>query len=297
MNATELLRADDQALPRRGALPVADGRALRTYVWTDAHAETNARPVVVLAHGYGEYCGRYDELARYLLARGWAVCGFDMHGHGESPGQRGGIESYDQYVDDLSAFLKSTRERYPGRAQLLLGHSHGGLIALRFLQQNGHWPDGLILSSPMVALRRAHRPLPPWAACVLAKLAGELSLPNGLSANELTHDHRLARAWSVDVHNHGRTTPRWYAGALDAMEQARLALEQVTLPVLILQGDHDPVVDPDAVAQMTRDLGSRDRELFVCHGALHEPLNELDREQVYARIERWIALHFDNAST
>lgn len=70
-----------------------------------------AGAIVALMHGYGEHCGRYDALAAELARRGHVVCLFDARGHGQSPGQRGHVRRYADYVADYRAFVRAARAR------------------------------------------------------------------------------------------------------------------------------------------------------------------------------------------
>jgi alpha-beta hydrolase superfamily lysophospholipase len=63
-------------------------------------------PIVVLMHGFAEHCRRYDEFAEYLLAGGIDVSRFDARGHGRSSGQRGHVARFEEYVEDLQAFVR-----------------------------------------------------------------------------------------------------------------------------------------------------------------------------------------------
>jgi alpha-beta hydrolase superfamily lysophospholipase len=242
---------------------------------------------VVLAHGYGEHIGRYDEFARYLVARGHPTYGFDMRGHGKSSGQRGHVAPYRRFADDLDAYFRAVERLHPGRPCVLLGHSHGGLTALLSVEHGNIRPAALVLICPMVELRPRHRPVPELLASLLARVAPSLALSNGLDVAELTHDTALARAWGESPLNHGRTSLGWYAGALAAMREAMLGLSKVTLPTLVLAGELDPIVDTRAVERMAAALPHA--ELHVVAGSLHEPLNELDRAQTFARIGDWLA--------
>jgi lysophospholipase len=278
-----------------GAYQAADGCRLQAYRWCSRNALHGTAALVVVMHGYGEHCERYSELARQLVARGHVVCGFDARGHGRSPGQRGHIADYELYVGDLHRFMQEMRTQHRGRALVLLGHSNGGLTSLRAVQSRRPLPDGLILSSPMVALQPAHRPLPLWLAALVARVVGRLPLPNGIDQAELSRDPQIVEAARRDPLSHSRTTPGWYAAAGRAMQQAISQLDAIRLPLLLLIGDHDPVVDPEALERMARTIPSTDKEVVVCRGALHEVLNDLGREQLHQRIESWLAGRFGTA--
>lgn len=278
-----------------GAFQAADGCSLRAYRWCSRDALHGNAALVVIMHGYGEHCERYRELARQLVARGHVVCGFDARGHGRSPGQRGHIADYELYVGDLHRFMQAIRTQYRGRPLVLLGHSNGGLISLRAVQSRRPLPDGLILSSPMIALQPAHQPLPLWLADVVAKVASRLPLPNGIDHAELSRDRQIVEASRRDPLSHTRTTPSWYAAAGHAMRQAIAQLDAVRLPLLLLIGDHDPVVDPAALERMAHAIPSADKEVVICRGGLHEVLNELERQRLHQRIETWLSGRFGTA--
>ena len=56
----------------------------------------------------------------------------------------------------------------------------------------------------------------------------------------------------------------------------------------MLVGGQDPIVDPAAARELYDRLGSEDKTLLLYPKMLHEPLNELGREQVLDDLARWI---------
>jgi len=98
-------------------------------------------PVLVVMHGYGEHCRRYDELARFLARRGIGIASFDARGHGRSAGQRGYVRDFEDYVDDLCVFFDAVARSEPDRSVALLGHSNGGLIALLAVARAAWHPE------------------------------------------------------------------------------------------------------------------------------------------------------------
>jgi alpha-beta hydrolase superfamily lysophospholipase len=271
-----------------------DGAILHGYRWTSRETDASAKAIVVIMHGYGEHCGRYRELAEFLVHAGYVAAGFDARGHGQSPGQRGHIAHFERYVDDLQGFLDDQRRLHPGLPLMLLGHSNGGLISLRTVQTRTPLPDGLILTSPLVALQPAHQPVPRWAAVVLSAFASRLPLPNGLDRDELSHDPKILEAHRRDKLCHGRSTPAWYVAATGAMQQVFANLDRIRLPVLAIEADTDPIVVPQAITQLYEGIASADKELVVCKNAFHEVLNEVGREDTYRRIVGWLAKHLSS---
>ena len=81
----------------------------------------------------------------------------DLRGHGRSPGRRGVIRRYDDLVADIRAALDWAARERPGLPCFLLGHSNGGLLALRLVLEadpghDGPPPAGLILSNPSLQI-------------------------------------------------------------------------------------------------------------------------------------------------
>src|ERR671939_1728895 len=105
--------------------------------------------LVVLVHGYGEHIGRYAHVAEALAARGSTVVGPDHVGHGRSAGERALVESFEPIVDDVRRVVQAERGDLP---VVMVGHSMGGLIAIRYAQRHRSDLAGLVLSGPAVGL-------------------------------------------------------------------------------------------------------------------------------------------------
>ncbi len=278
------------------ALRASDGRTLHVYQWIPRTGDERCGVVVALMHGYGEHAGRYREFAEFLVRAGHVVHGLDARGHGQSGGQRGDVPDFARYVQDYFDFVQALKQRYPSRPLVMLGHSQGGLIALRTVQSRPPLADGLIVSCPLVALQPAHRPLPLWCAAILARVAGRLPLPNGIDARELTHDALKLEQHARDQLNHKWSSPRWYVSLHAAMSQVFANLDAVRLPVLVLSADQDPIVVPSAVQRVFHGVASSDKELLIVKGALHEILNEVGREGTYQHIAAWLATRWKSSA-
>jgi non-heme chloroperoxidase len=99
-----------------------DGTQIRTV------AGAGEGRTVVLAHGYGGTLDGWNVLASMLAQRGYRVIAFDQRGHGGSTIGSDGIGSA-QMASDYSAVL----EAYDARDAVLVGHSMGGFLGMKFL--------------------------------------------------------------------------------------------------------------------------------------------------------------------
>lgn len=270
-----------------GYLTLADAR-LYYCDWLPEVPRAEGSALLVLMHGYGEHCRRYDELAEYLLRRGHGVLRFDARGHGRSAGQRGHVRNFSEYVSDLRAVVARAGARYPGRALFVLGHSNGGLVALRAVQQGLAGLAGLVLTSPALELRASRKPVPESVARALSWALPRLPLPNGIRARDLTHDLAIREAHALDPWVHPRATPRWYWSMTVAGRQALASAERVQLPLLVVTAEQDPIVEPARAKEFFARAASRDKRLLIRSGAFHEVLSELDRRELFGLLGDWI---------
>ncbi|MBT9384278.1 lysophospholipase [Pseudooceanicola sp. CBS1P-1] len=86
-------------------------------------------PLVIALHGSGWHGGQFDGLAP-LLARHADVVIPDLRGHGRAPGRRGDVDHIGQLEEDIVDLIGAFAR--PGQKVVLLGHSSGGGLAVRF---------------------------------------------------------------------------------------------------------------------------------------------------------------------
>lgn len=268
--------------------PAPGVRLYRCEWWPEPGALPSAGPALVLMHGFAEHCGRYDELSAYLVSQGIAVCRFDARGHGRSNGQRGYVCRHDDYVADLRAYVSLLSAEQPERRWALLGHSDGGLVAIRAVQQGLRDIAALVLTNPYLRIQARRKPVPDGLARLLALVVGRLPLPNRIQGVELTHDPTLQKAHARDRLIHRVATPRWYWSAVEAGRAALADAQRVTLPLLLVVGDEDVIADPSAMSELLERAASADKQLVWRHGERHEVLNETHRQDTFELIASWL---------
>lgn len=274
----------ENPLPTAGASPTAsDGTALFHRDWP----HPGAAQAVLLVHGLGEHCGRYDPLARWFNQLGYAVRGYDQRGHGRSDGRRGGIPAIDALPRDLAAVYADYAATL-GFAPVLLGHSLGGLVALRAVLDGRIEPPFLVLSSPAL---RTHEPASLQSlAGALAKVLPNLPLPARLPADKLSHDPAVEPAYRQDPVRHGWITPRladfiFRAGAACVADAAH-----ARVPTLLLIAGEDRLVDASGSRDFARAAPPDRLAVHEFDGLYHELFNEAEpqRSRVLSVLETWL---------
>jgi alpha-beta hydrolase superfamily lysophospholipase len=241
------------------------------------------RARLLIVHGLGEHSGRYDRAASIFAAQGLEATGLDLQGFGGSGGRRAFIDRMDTWLDDVEDRLGALRADGAGRPVVLLGHSMGGLVALRYAESDRPQPDLLILSAPAIA-----DALPAWkhlAARVLGRLAPTLSVANGLDGALLSRDPAVGAAYVADPLNHHASTTGLGLRLLDAQAAARAEVARVRVPTLVIHGSADPLV-PVASSEILASVPGVERRVLA--NLRHESLNEPEGPQVAADLAAWI---------
>ena len=266
----------------------ADGLLLTRQVW---RPEEGTTAVLALLHGYGEHGGRYRELAVELAERGLAVHVYDLRGHGRSGGRRGHVKRFSEYLDDTAVYLDAVRREDPGLPLFLLGHSMGGLVAALFAEQRADGLAGLILSAPFLRIAIEVPPLKVRAARVASLVAPTLDIGNPVDAAGLSHDEAVVTAYRTDPLNHYKATARWAAEVLVAQRAALASAAAITLPLLVMYGEADPVADPGGARELFAEVASADKTERAYPGYYHEIFNEAGRGAPIADLVAWLDDH------
>jgi acylglycerol lipase len=75
---------------------------------------------------------------------------------------------------------------------------------------------------------------------------------------------------------------------LSAMARITEEAAKITLPVIIVQGAEDVLVEPSGAQMLYDKVSSKDKTLKIYDGMFHEVFNEPDRERVLMDVEGWL---------
>lgn len=260
--------------------------------WTLDVPDGTPRAHVAIVHGYGDHIGRYRTAIEGLVAQGFAVHGFDYRGHGRADGRRGACNKWTDYLDDLELFWARARKAAQGQKLFMLGHSHGGLMAVHLLAGRGaEGAAGVVLSAPYFKLAIT----PPASKLMMARAVGKvlpwLPIKTELTVESLSCDPAWQQATREDPLYGKVVTPRWFTESTQAQLEALKLAPQMKLPLFVLCGADDGVAAPAAARSFFEDAGSTDKKFKEYPGMRHEPLNEVGREEVLRDISGWISAH------
>jgi alpha-beta hydrolase superfamily lysophospholipase len=253
--------------------------------------ESEPRAVLLVVHGLGEHSGRYMNVVDHFVPKSFAIYGLDHVGHGKSDGKRVFVERFDDFIQTLRIFNDMVQGWQPDRPIYLVGHSMGGLISAAYLLEYQDEVAGAVLSGPGIKVSDDISSATLMAARVISFVSPKSGLIQ-LDASAISQDPAVVDAYINDPQVHtGKITARLAAEMLTTMQQVTEQAGGIHLPLLIVQGGADALVDPSGAQMLYDRVSSEDKMLKIYEGLYHEVLNEPERERVLGDIETWLEMH------
>lgn len=258
--------------------------------WAAANGTEQSQPkaVIMLVHGLGEHCQRYDKLAQYLNTNGYTVSAMDLPNHGRSEGQRGHVDSFSLFQDAALGLHARIKEAYPDIPIFLLGHSMGGLISARFLIDHQDKFKGALLSG--AAIESPQTP-PAWQVGLMkfiAKLFPKVGMLE-LDGNLVSRDQKVVDAYIADpLINDKKLSAQLLVEFFKTMDEVKQGAKVINLPMLIMHGTADGLTAPSGSQWLHDSIASSDKTLTLYDGLFHEIFNEPEAHSIYAEVVGWL---------
>ena len=281
----QYLRHSVPAAESDGKFEGVGGLHLYYRVWEAATATAG----LIVVHGLSDHSGRFENFGRRMASKNINVYALDLRGHGASEGRRGHSDRFDLLLQDVERFRREVECLTDGALPLfILGHSMGGLITLRYIEEFDTRFRGAILTSPWLATGPS---IPRWkilGAGALNKILPSLPIDAGIKPEYLSHDPEIVAQYREDPLVHGKITPRLFMEASAAMGLVLSRSDRIRMPLLFLLAGDDQLVDTRKSESFARSLAAHDVTIHVMLDYYHEVLNDFDRSQAINEIREWI---------
>lgn len=251
-------------------------------------AMDKAKGVIVIIHGAMEHYRRYGWLKEMWCSSGYHVFMGDLPGQGlSSRRRRGHIDSFDEYILEVKGWIKAAEElKLP---IFLFGHSMGGLVSIRLLQEERIHVYGVILSSPCLGLSKR----PPRLLNVLSYglnfIFPTFKVNSGLTVEMATRNPEVKDFESNDSLYVTKVSVRWYRELVKAMKLAFINIDKVQdVPMLVMQGENDKIVNRDDVEDWFNQVSLSEKRYKEWPGLYHEIFSELERNFVFEHAKDFV---------
>jgi acylglycerol lipase len=271
-----------------GTFKGASGTNIYYHAWLP---EGDVKAVLMVVHGLAEHCGRYMNVVNHFVPLGYAVYGLDHYGHGKSEGQRVFVERFGEFTDTLKTFFDMIQGWQPGKKVFIVGHSMGGLITTAYLLDHQKELAGAVISAPSIKIGESISPVMVFMGKILSSISPRAGLM-ALEAGGVSRDPEVVKAYVNDpLVFTGKMTYRLGAEMIKAMKRVGAEMGKITLPLIIVQGSADKLVDPSGSKMLYENVKSADKTFKLYDGLYHEVFNEPEREVVLGDVEKWLSAH------
>ena len=216
-------------------------------------------------------------MAEYFCAKGYAVYGVRLKGHGTSPEDLAAAQWEEWYesVNRGYAVIKSLTDRI-----VLGGFSTGGGLALLGAGLKGDKIQAVFSINAPLKLRQIMAKLIPSVVGMNALLKKLKGSPTGWEYVENSPENE-----HINYKRNPLAGMRELDAAMDAMEER---LGDIMAPTLVIQGSKDPVVDPSSGLDIFSSVGTADKELVMFERDNHGIVNGAKCEDVFERVYRFL---------
>lgn len=254
------------------------------------HPTNSAHAIVVGIHGHGDHSGGLRNIISHLVPAGYAWYGFDLRGHGHSPGLRGHIQNWSDFQGDLQAFLSWVKQIEGQKPIFILGHSLGGLISIEYALRHPEDLSGIISTSPALGYSQT----PPFKALLfrtLSYLKPNYSLESLPDYTKLTRDSQVIEILAADPLRHEQMSLKLWREFRHARNWVRAHAPALRVPILMLYGLDDKITPASVNRQFLASLVLADKEHREYGQTLHRPFDDVNRAEVLNHIAAWLKRH------
>jgi len=251
------------------------------------------RAVAIFYHGQGDYADRYPDVLEIFTKHGIRCIITDMLGHGHSPGVRGHVG--DECM--LDAVLHSSLKEVGDLPYGVMGHSMGGLLALRHLVLAGKGllpnPKFSWVSSPLVKPEGGRSAMFRRAVGWLSLLFPRFTISTGVTAamcRVTEGDEKPSKEKPKHPLWHRRVSLGWGIFLIQTSEWIHASADHASKHVALLmtQGSDDFVCPPEKSRYVFDQLGCRNKTYLEIEGMLHEPFSGVGKSTLYEALENWL---------
>ncbi|MEX0702618.1 MAG: lysophospholipase [Planctomycetales bacterium] len=248
--------------------------------------EGDAARTVLLVHGATEHGQRYAHVAELLVECGWNVVIADLRGHGRSGGRPMHVGDFLHYVRDV----QRAREHFaldPERTALV-GHSMGGLVAALAALDERPIASAVVLLAPLLGVRVRVPATTVAAGRMLSFVAPGTRFQSRVDPHDVTRNPIALARRDRDPFNHRHVTAGWYFAMKAALRSVWKRADRMRLPLLVVQGSDDRIVDAARSRAWVDAVASTDRAYCELPGHLHELHNEPNWRETLTDVALWL---------
>jgi lysophospholipase len=247
--------------------------------------------IVVAVHAFAMHAKGFSSLATTMSEQGYEFAALSLRGHEQKFYRE---LDYQATINDLREALHEIHEQSPDKPIYLMGESLGCVVVMKAAARSDVPIAGIILSSPGDQLHWFHpKLLMANAAAFLKRPTEKLSIEPYLKRyafNNLVQQAAIAQ----DVMARQQFTMLELLHTLSFLKGNRSAIAEVNcdIPILVMQGGSDRVVQATSIGCILKDSKARDLKVQIFPDAGHILLGYgAPPEGVIDSLTTWLGEH------
>jgi alpha-beta hydrolase superfamily lysophospholipase len=288
---------------KTGTLPTNNGLNIFYRHWPGVEKGS----VILCVHGLAGDSRIYNYLAEKTSSLGHNIYAIDLPGYGKSDGEKGDV-SFDLTMHSLHDVVTQVSEINQNSKIFILGFSLGGMFALWCAKLYPEKLQGVIGLAPYLRIEGVKRDprtepskevlefaIQKYSTNPAEKVHIGMAVPNAfgeIAGEEWAH---MLKDPLCNFNYSFRNIFEVMIGRSEGIGE----LYKLRLPILILQGDQDPITVPEQTRTFISKVQSQDKELKIFQGSDHwffhtvfyeqrRRYSETQRTSVVDAINTWI---------
>ncbi len=252
-------------------------------VWSKRSTQnTDSNPQVLLLHGRTwsalpdfdlQVPGENLSLMDNLVAQGFTVWALDARGYGATPRDNTGWNNPDKAAADV-AVVAQWIEKQTQIKPIIFGWSYGSMMAQLAVQQNSNIAKAVVLFGypidPEKKIEKVMSPIDPPALKNTAENAASDFITPGTISQKAIDYYVKASLLADPVRADWNKLEQWN----------QLNASDVKVPVLLLQGEFDPLADSESHARFFTQLPNANKQWIVLANSDHAALLETAKDRL-----------------
>ena len=239
---------------------------------------------LIVTHGIAEHHARHYYLND--LFPDFNLFFYDLRGHGRSGGERGSIDNFGQFYDDLKEVIQFSQSQFRMKKYALYGHSMGSLITAGTMQRYASKidvkPSIVFLSGPPVGfggpVGKLANVLNKTVLPYLRYIPYSVALPGLVDLKYLSHKKGVREDYERDPLCQLKLQTKLLLEMANAARDVFSRPLRLPCPGVVAYGSEDQVISIEMLKDYFSEV-EKEFEIKEFKGAYHEIHNEIEKCQ------------------
>jgi len=273
---------------------ISQSTGVPLYEWKDDRLRKPGK-ILIVVHGFAQQANALNTIAETFAEKGYLVISPDLRGHGRWQETDATMEqNLKNSCDDLAKLLTQLQKRYKRADIFCLGESTGSGVVMSAVAKRPRKVRAVILcatgSQPAF-----HNPAVMGMRFIkgMASMVSQVDIKSYLE-HYLSDDPRIAQEMIADPLAKKSQSALQLLGTMSFIRDmpVRASLLPDWIPVLVLQGTEDKIVNPQSAQNVFDALKTRDKEFVEVPGSGHILVGtSFIKPDVMKKIDAWLENH------